>query len=127
WSFATKVNTCDDAVPFPDVDADSPFCGDIAWLAQQDITDGYADGGFHPTADVTRQATAAFLFRLENPGQDDPTCSSKPFPDVPADSMFCGDIAWLAQQDITDGYADGGFHPTADVTRQATAAFLFRL
>jgi hypothetical protein len=54
-------------------------------------------------------------------------CSSAPFPDVAVSNAFCGDIAWLAGQGIAAGYADGGFHPTAPVSRQAMAAFLHRL
>jgi hypothetical protein len=42
----------------------NPFCGDITWLKTQNITAGYPDGGFHPTAGVTRQAVAAFLHRF---------------------------------------------------------------
>jgi beta-N-acetylhexosaminidase len=54
-------------------------------------------------------------------------CSSKPYPDVATSSAFCGDIAWLKAQHVTGGYGDGGFHPAASVSRQATAAFLHRL
>jgi hypothetical protein len=113
--------------PFADVPADSTFCGDIAWLSHQDITGGYDDGGFHPRAQVTRQAMAAFLYRLQNPGKADPACTGGPFDDVPASNPFCGDIAWLSHQDITRGYDDGGFHPDAVVSRQVMAAFLYRL
>ena len=33
-------------------------------MAQQGITSGYADGTFRPADCVTRQAAAAFLFRV---------------------------------------------------------------
>jgi hypothetical protein len=104
----------------------SPFCGDITWLKTQHITGGYPDGGFHPTATVSRQAVAAFLYRLQHPSATAPACTSAPYPDVPVGSPFCGDITWLKIQNITGGYPDGGFHPAAGVTRQAVAAFLHR-
>jgi GH25 family lysozyme M1 (1,4-beta-N-acetylmuramidase) len=112
--------------PFGDVPISSPFCGGIAWLSKQGITVGDGDGGFGPRRTVSRQEMAAFLYRLKNPGKDDPTCTRQPFPDVRS-SPFCGDIAWLSHQDITGGYPDGGFHPAAEITRQAMAAFLHRL
>jgi hypothetical protein len=95
-------------------------------LKAQQVTQGYADGGFHPAAAISRQAMAAFLYRSANAGQAAPDCTSAPFPDVSVGSTFCGDIAWLKAQQVTQGYADGGFHPAAAISRQAMAAFLYR-
>jgi hypothetical protein len=67
------------------------------------------------------------LYRLSNPGKDDPTCSSAPYSDVAKSAEFCGDINWLKDRHITTGYADGGFHPAATVSRRAMAALLHRL
>jgi beta-N-acetylhexosaminidase len=54
-------------------------------------------------------------------------CTSKPYPDVTTSNAFCGDIAWLKDQHITSGYTSGRFHPAASISRQAVAAFLYRL
>lgn len=48
------------------------------------------------------------------------------FPDVPADHLFCADIAWMVQRFITGGFTDGEFKPVLPVSRQAMAAFLYR-
>lgn len=119
--------------PFTDVPADHAFCQDIAWLVDTGIADGFPDGSFHPTAPVSRQAMAVFLERLAT-GPAPPAgalvrtepCSAAAFPDVPADHAFCPEIAWLFANGIAGGFDDGGFHPTASVSRQATAAFLYR-
>ncbi|WP_375504429.1 S-layer homology domain-containing protein [uncultured Jatrophihabitans sp.] len=113
--------------PFPDVATSSPFCADIAALKASGAIAGYADGGFHPTAAVSRQATSAFLYRLANPGKTAPACTTAAFNDVPASNQFCGDINYLVSEKVTTGYSDGGFHPAEAVTRQAMAAFLHRL
>ncbi len=113
--------------PFRDVPVSSPFCGDIRWLSAQGITGGYADGGFHPTTAVSRQAMAAFLYRLATPGAADSMCLAAPFRDVPTTNAFCGDISWLTGHKITNGYSDGDFRPTAVISRQAMAAFLHRI
>ena len=47
------------------------------------------------------------------------------FDDV-ADSVFLGDILWLAESEITKGCDDTSFCPTAYVTRGQMAAFLAR-
>lgn len=116
---------------FPDVPDASPFCADIQWLAGTGVTGGFADGGFHPSAVVSRQATAAFLYRFNHSGLDAGPCTAgtSPFPDVPDASPFCGDVKWLAStspQALTTGFADGTFRPAATVTRQAAAAYFHR-
>jgi hypothetical protein len=111
---------------FNDVGLSHQFLADIEWLAAMEITGGFADGGYHPTAPVTRQSMAAFLYRLAGePPFEDPDTPS--FNDVPTTHQFFTEIEWLADVQITGGFADGGFHPTAAVTRQSMAAFLYRL
>ncbi|HET8591740.1 MAG TPA: S-layer homology domain-containing protein [Nakamurella sp.] len=125
-----NAGPCTGASPFPDVPAGSTFCGDIAWLVDQQVVAGFGDGTFRPTAPVTRQAVAAYLYRFAHDGADAGACTgSAPFRDVPAGSEFCGDIAWLASAqpvEITTGYANGTFRPGDQVSRQAMAAYLHR-
>lgn len=116
--------------PFLDVPTTHTFYKEIAWLADQGIARGYqVDGGweFHPLEDVSRQAMAAFLYRAA--GSPEYTVAEDPFLDVTSANSFSKEIAWLADQEIAQGYeADGGwdFHPLESVTRQAMAAFLHR-
>lgn len=53
------------AAAFPDVASSHPFCGEIDWLRDVGITAGYSDGTYRPDANVSRQAMAAFLHRLD--------------------------------------------------------------
>jgi hypothetical protein len=119
--------TCASA-PFPDVGKNQTFCGEIDWLVDQAITTGYSDGTYKPLATVGRQAMAAFMYRLAgSPDGPDPGCTSAPFPDIPADHPFCGEITWLVGTGVTAGYSDGTFKPDNVVTRQSMAAFMYRL
>ena len=52
--------TCE-ADLFTDLPAGHPFCGAIAWLADEVGVQGYVDGTFRPGAPMTRQAMAAWL------------------------------------------------------------------
>jgi len=108
---------------FSDVTPEHPFYVEIEWMAAQDLTDGYADGSFGATRPVSRQAMAAFLHRLAGSPE---ASSAAPFGDVTAGNQFAGAIAWLAEAEITEGYADGSFGTTRPVTRQAMAAFMHR-
>ena len=112
---------------FPDVPASSPFCQDVEWALWAGLTTGYPDGGYHPGDPVTRQAMAAFLFRYEDPETWVQCVSVGPFSDVSASHPFCDEIVWVVLEDIATGYGDGTFRPAAPVSRQAAAAFLYRL
>ncbi|RIJ68773.1 hypothetical protein D1871_22655 [Nakamurella silvestris] len=114
-------------VYFSDTPPTAKFFDEIMWLATSGITTGNEDGSFAPAAGISRQAMAAFLYRLENNGGAAPQCQSAPFVDVPVTNQFCGEIAWLKTKNITTGVGGGRFQPAAGVERQAMAAFLYRL
>jgi hypothetical protein len=52
--------------------------------------------------------------------------ASHQYPDVPDSNPFHSDIDWATDNGLVEGFADGGYHPTAPVSRQAMAAFLHR-
>lgn len=110
---------------FPDVDPSSPFTDAIAWLAETGVSTGYDDGTFRPRNPITREAMAAYLYRLSGEPEFSPA-SPSPFPDVPEDSLFYTEVSWLSDSGITTGYPDGTFRPRNKVTREAMAAFLNR-
>jgi len=115
---------------FPDVEAWNGFVPEIDQLALRGITTGYADGTFRPWASVNRDAMAAFLYRLAGrPAYTPPAVPE--FADVPRNHPFYLEISWLADQGVTTGWvlADGTveFRPGESVSREATAAFLYRM
>ncbi len=110
---------------FKDVRSGHKFRTEITWLADQQITTGYADGSFKPRDSVSREAFAAFLYRLAGkPSVNLP--SRSPFKDVSTSAQFFKEIVWLSQQGITTGWADGTFRPRDKISREAIAAFLYR-
>ena len=124
--------------PFVDVPTSYVFYKEIAWLADQGISTGtvMGDGSreFRPAEAVSREALAAFLYRVDHRGSVaagafGACASGSPFPDVPADLMFCEAIRWMASvgpTPITNGRADGTFGRSAPATREAMAAYLYR-
>jgi hypothetical protein len=108
------------SLPFSDI-ADSPFVGDIVWLAGEGITGGCGDGRFCPTRVVTREQMASFLARL----LDLPSDGSDHFADDES-SRHEGDINRLAAAGITGGCGQSRFCPRQAVTREQMASFLVR-
>ena len=116
-----------DAEAFTDVDETNPFCGEITWLADQGITDGFGDGSFRPQVVVSRQAMTGFLYhRAGRPLGEDPPCAEAPFTDVPVTNPFCGAITWADGAGVVEGFGDGSFGPQDPISRQAMAALLRR-
>lgn len=121
-----------DISPVIDDARHTEFFTEISWLAEQGITRGWeADGGreFRPLGTITRDAMAAFLYRLAgSPEWEAPAVS--PFIDVtPSTTEFYAEITWLADQQIALGWetaAGQEYRPLAPITRDAIAAFLYR-
>jgi uncharacterized repeat protein (TIGR01451 family) len=124
------IEDCIDT-PFSDVPLGHPFIADICWVSlghdgHGPIAEGYSDGTFRPAADVSRQAMAAFMYRLAGEPEFDPPADPS-FPDVPESSTFFSEIEWLVDVGITTGFPGGTFRPAAPVSRQAMSAFMYRL
>ena len=111
---------------FKDVSTTSAFYDEVTWLAASKVTTGYSDDTFRPRNSVTREAMAAFLYRLEGSPKFTPPRKS-PFKDVPTTATFYKQVAWLAATKITTGYADGTFRPRNAITREAMSALLYRM
>ncbi len=116
-------------IPFVDVPVSATLYESIQWLAERGITTGYADGGFHPSAPVARDAMAAFLYRTAgSPSFTLPAVS--PFVDVPTSHPFATHISWLLARGISTGWTTPAgtreFRPADSVSREAMAAFLYR-
>lgn len=124
WSFPVEEGAAEPT--FSDVPADHPFATEIEWAAGQGVILGYEDGTFLPAASATRQAMAAFLYRLHGEGWE-PTPGTVTFPDVPETHPFHTEIEWAAAEGVVAGYPDGTFGPAGIVSRQAAAAFLYRV
>ena len=102
----------------------------IAWLAEQEITTGYPDGTFRPSAPVLREQMAAFLYRLAGSPPISLPLTGSPFADVAVSDPFYTEIVWLQSTGVSTGYveADGSrtFRGSEPVLREQMAAFLSR-
>ncbi|MCC5951695.1 MAG: PD40 domain-containing protein [Acidimicrobiia bacterium] len=111
---------------FVDVLTGHAFFAEIQWLAAARVTGGFGDGTYRPVSDVSRQAMAAFMYRLAgSPAFEVSVVPS--FSDVGVGHPFFVEVEWLASSGVSLGYGDGTFRPTSEVSRQAMAAFMYRL
>lgn len=110
---------------FRDVLGTYQFYKEISWMTDRGITSGYEGKWFYPEREVTREAFAAFLYRLDgSPSVAVP--SKSPFKDVKTSDQFYKQIVWLEETGITTGWPNKTFRPDLSISRSAMAAFLYR-
>lgn len=113
---------------FPDVPQGHKFFTEIEWMGTSGLSSGtkMPDGRvlYLPRQNVTREAMAAFLYRLSEEKYTAPKTS--PFADVPTNHKFYREIAWMHERGYSRGYADSTYKPAESISREAMAAFLYR-
>lgn len=87
----------------------------IEYLATLGIMNGYSDGTFKPTQEITRGELAALL--IKGKGLDPKGEVRKNFSDVTADNALAPYISLAVEKGYLAGYVDGTFQPKRLVTR----------
>ena len=105
------------AAGFSDID-DHARKNDILKLVSLGIIDGYPDGTFKPENPVTRAEFAKLIVTTMGLGDAAKLMAGvvTPFSDVPATHWASGYINLAHSQDIVNGYPDGTFKPSGNVT-----------
>ncbi|MHA3684931.1 choice-of-anchor G family protein [Leucobacter sp. HY1908] len=115
--------------PFLDVATGYKFYPEIDWMHCTKLSTGWKVSGGHEyraSADMTREAMAAFIFRMQAPKNYKAPKKSL-FKDVKTNHKFYREIMWMKESGISTGYADGTYRPGSKLDRDAMAAFIFRI
>ncbi len=94
---------------------------DIEVLVARHITTGATDKTFNPSGVVTR---AQFAVLLSKAIGIDPTSNKGKFKDIIGEDIYSGYITALNEKGLMNGYSDGTFKPTKQVTRQEIATLI---
>ena len=88
---------------------------------------GYPDGSVRPDGNITREEIAAILYRIKNKAYDEPFATSgEVFPDVKIDRWSVTEIEYMEKHSVVEGYPDGEFKPSGNLTRAEFAAMICR-
>lgn len=109
--------------PFIDVSNGDWFRDDVAYVYQNGLMQGVADGEFRPNQTTTRGMIVTILYRLEGSPRITEGC---PFADVRKGSYCEKAATWAAQNGIVKGYSAAAFGPNDAITREQMAAILYR-
>jgi alpha-tubulin suppressor-like RCC1 family protein len=119
--------------PFADMKPGDVFYKEIAWMYEAKLSTGWAEPSgkptFRPKDKLSREAMAAFIYRMEAPkGYAAPAKS--PMADMKPGMKFYKEISWMYDEDLTTGNKVGNtkeYWPKDELSRQAMAAFIHRL
>ena len=112
-------------VAFPDVAAGTPVYEAANTLASLGIIEGFEDGNFRPTENVTRAQMAAIITRALGLSGISSQVQTQ-FVDVPATHWASGYVATATGLGIVMGHGDGTFTPDASVTYEQVVAMVMR-
>ena len=119
--------------PFADMQPNDKFYREITWMHEAGLATGTRQPSgkpvYEPKQAVTREAMAAFIYRMQKAKASSPATS--PFDDVQRGDKFYKEIAWMQSEKLSTGYRQTTgkplYKPREQVSREAVAAFLYRL
>lgn len=95
----------------------------VKYVHDKGIMSGVGGSEFAPDLNMTRAMLVTVLYRLENPTE---TQYANIFSDVADGTWYAAAVAWAAANGIVSGVNDTEFAPDADITREQTAAVIYR-
>lgn len=112
------------ASPFSDVSEDYAHFNSISTLHAADIINGFPDGTFKPSKDVTRGQAAKMIASAFHLTTTDMTVENPNFKDVDSSSPYYKAIVTLVNLGVVQGYEDDTFRPNDTITRGQMAVMV---
>ena len=113
---------------FSDIGDDHRSKVEIEYLANEEIINGFPDGTFRPSENITRGQVALIIARSLDLIELDGTLLShnvgSGFPDVAESTLFYNAVIALQGEGIIQGYPDGTYRPNQFITRGEIANIL---
>ncbi|WP_342542047.1 S8 family serine peptidase [Paenisporosarcina sp. FSL H8-0542] len=122
-----KVNVTLKNPAFTDLNQSQWYSSHVSYLFFKEQMNGYKDGSFKPTKEITRAEAVALLGRAKDLNGEERVTS---FKDVGSGNFASGYIQSALEEGILSGFPDGTFKPNQAVTRAEMAiliqnAFMF--
>lgn len=96
----------------------------VAWAVVEGVTSGVSIRRFNPNDPCTRGQVVSFLWRVY--GEQEPTITENPFPDVPDNKYYTKAVLWAVEKGIAAGKEGDIFDPYGTVSRADFVTFLWR-
>ncbi len=117
-----QVPQADLKSPFKDISNENVYLREIAYLTSNGYINGYEDGTFKPTQNLSRSHAAVLISRALN--LDLQNVTDPGFADVPQTHPYYKEIAAVANARIVGGKENNMYDPQGTLTRAQMAAIL---
>jgi len=107
---------------FKDVPNEAWYFAPVLYVCRAGLMEGMGEG-FAPNEKMTRAMLTCVLYRMENSPE---TADVTSFEDVEGDAWYSSAVSWAAEHGIIKGISPLAFAPDAVVSREQTAAILYR-
>lgn len=108
---------------FADVAENAWYHDGVKYCFDRNLMNGVSDTAFSPDSSTTRAMIVTILNRME--GTPAPI-GGNPFRDVDFNTWYTNATIWAAECGIVNGYGQGRFGPSDQITREQLATILFR-
>ncbi len=116
------VNVSTPSFPFYDVNPNTWYRKTIEETYNLGLLTGATDTLFKPNANMNRAMVACVFHRMEGSKKTE----WKPlFSDVKSNQYYSSPVTWAKQTGVINGYKDGTFKPTKNVTREEMATMIY--
>ena len=121
-SFINAVNYDENAddLPFSDVSANDWFYSAVKTAYDSKIMQGTSDDRFSPKKNMSRVEIVTVFYRLAG-STDTGMGETLSFTDTDKDAWYSNYLGWAVSKKLVNGYVDGTFKPTKDITREELA------
>ena len=109
-------------VRYTDVTPEDWFYESVMEATRRGLLNGMGSEIFLPQEHTTRAMLLTVLYRMAG----EPETDGALFPDVHAKAWYAKAVAWGTKNEIAKGFEDGTFRPDEPVSREQTAALLYR-
>lgn len=116
------------ADPFPDVSPETRFYDSIIYVKDQGYVQGFGDGLYRPEHKISRYEFIKIVVSVAYTKEEIAVCDLDAyltFPDVPKDEWFSPYVCIGSRDGIINGFADGRFGGTHNVTTPEALKMLF--
>lgn len=110
---------CTSYINFPDVSSSTKFSDSINYIKEKGYVQGFGDGTFRPTHQISRYEFAKIIISAKYPEEEIEACDLEndlTFSDVPKDDWFSPYVCIAQRDKIVNGYKDGTYGGINKVT-----------
>lgn len=121
FAFGNKPANNDIVLPFTDLKANAWYTDAVKYVYANKIMAGTTDTTFEPMTNCNRAMMVTILHTVDGKPEVEGTT---PFTDLKS-NWYKKPVLWAYTKGVAKGKSDTTFDPTANVTRQEVAAFLY--